>query len=40
MFQKSNDWKKPEFALVFSPVPRVMTMMENIDLERLYINKT
>lgn len=30
---------KLDFALVFSPVPRVMTMMENIDVERQYLNK-
>lgn len=28
---------KPSFAFVFSPVPRVMTMMEKIDEERSYI---
>ncbi|MFH1696484.1 MAG: FIST N-terminal domain-containing protein [Candidatus Diapherotrites archaeon] len=27
----------PSFGLVFSPVPRVMTMMEKIDVERRYI---
>lgn len=28
---------KPSFVLIFSPVPRVMTMMEKIDVEREYI---
>lgn len=28
---------KPSFGLVFSPVPRVMAMMEKIDVERRYI---
>ncbi len=30
---------KPTFSLIFSPVPRVMAMMEKIDVERQYIKK-
>lgn len=30
---------KPAFSLVFTPVPRIMTMMENIDVERQYIKE-
>jgi hypothetical protein len=35
--KKAAKIKNKNFALVFSPVPRVMTMMENIDVEREYI---